>query len=430
MSLVTVLFLGFLALLIFSVPIAMAQGLASILGLQMFEPISLESFAKSITVGFDSFPLVAIPLFTFAGDIMGQGGISARLLNGAKIFLGRLTGGLGMVAVVACMIFAAISGTGSATVAAIGLIMLPQMMKMGYGKPYSAALIATAGTIGVIIPPSIPMVLYGVAANVSITSLFTAGIPVGIVIGTVLCVYTYITSKKHGYVGEDKKYTLKECGAIMVDAIPAFLVPVVVLGGIYGGVFTPTEAGAIGCFMGILISCFVYKEVKLKDVIFIGFRSVILCAPVMFLIGVSFGFGRLLTISQAPQMIAEAILALTSNEILLLLLINLLLFAVGTFMDCAPAIIILVPILLPIATAIGVNPVHFGIIMVFNLAIGFITPPFGANLFMAAEISNTKFEVLVKAIIPWILLMVAILMLLTFVPDISLFLPRLMDLPI
>ncbi len=428
--LVAVLFISFFVLLILSVPIAMAQGLASLAVINLFDPISMESFTKSITVGFDSFPLVAIPLFTFAGDIMGQGGISARLLNVAKIFLGKLTGGLGMVAVVACMVFAAISGTGSATVAAIGLIMLPQMIKSGYGKPYSAALIATAGTIGVIIPPSIPMVLYGVAANVSITSLFTAGIPVGIVVGLSLCIYTYITSKKNGYKGEDKSYSFKESIKILVNALPALIVPIVVLGGIYTGKFTPTEAGAIGCFMGILISCFVYKEVRFRDIVYLGYRSVIICAPVMFLIGISFGFGRLLAISQAPQMIADAILSLTSNEVVLIILINLLLLAVGTFMDCAPAIIILVPILLPITTAIGINPVHFGIVMVFNLAIGFITPPFGANLFMAAEISNTKFEVLVKSIVPWIIVMITVLMILTFVPEISLFLPRLLDLPI
>lgn len=430
MSIIGVLFITFCGLMVFSVPIAVSQGLASLLVIQQFDPITFESFVKSITVGFDSFPLVAIPLFTFAGDIMGQGGISTRLLNCAKIFLGRLTGGLGIVAVVACMIFAAISGTGSATVAAIGMVMLPQMVKVGYDRTYSAALIATAGTIGVIIPPSIPMVLYCVAANVSITSLFTAGIPVGIVVGSALCLYTYFTSQKSGYAGENKHYTFKEAVKIFVDAIPSLPVPIVVLGGIYGGIFTPTEAGAIGCFMGIIISVFVYKEVKFKDIFYIGYRAVVICAPVMFLIGVSFGFGRILAITKAPQLIAESILAMTDNGIVLIVLINILLLAVGTFMDCAPAIIILVPILLPIVTAIGINPVHFGIIMVLNLAIGFITPPFGANLFMACEISNTKFEVLAKSIIPWIIVMVCVLLLLIFIPKISLFLPKLMGLPV
>lgn len=300
--------------------------------------------------GFSSFTLVAIPLFTFAGDIMGKGGISKRLINVAKLSLGNRTGGLGIVSIVACMIFAAISGTGSATVAAIGLIMIPEMLEAGYDRAYSASLVATAGTIGTIIPPSICMVVYAIAAGCSVTAMFTAGFPVGILVGAVLCIYCALSCRKRGY------------------------------------------------------------------------------KPVMFIIGVSTGFGRVLAITQMPSMIAEGILGITSNSVLLLILINLLLLLVGTFMETNAAIIILTPILLPIVTALGINPIHFGMIMILNLAIGFITPPLGANLFMASEISRVKFETLAKTIWPWIGAMIVVLIIITYIPQISLFLPQMMGL--
>lgn len=391
-------------------------------------PLSLESFTKAIMSGFSSFTLVAIPLFTFAGDIMGKGGISKRLINVAKLSLGNRTGGLGIVSIVACMIFAAISGTGSATVAAIGLIMIPEMLEAGYDRAYSASLVATAGTIGTIIPPSICMVVYAIAAGCSVTAMFTAGFPVGILVGAVLCIYCALSCRKRGYKPVYVKYTAKDWVKTIVEAIPSFLVPVIILGGIYGGIFTPTEAAAAGCVLGVIISVFVYKEVKLSDIPYMAFRSVIISAPVMFIIGVSTGFGRVLAITQMPSMIAEGILGITSNSVLLLILINLLLLLVGTFMETNAAIIILTPILLPIVTALGINPIHFGMIMILNLAIGFITPPLGANLFMASEISRVKFETLAKTIWPWIGAMIVVLIIITYIPQISLFLPQMMGL--
>lgn len=378
--------------------------------------------------GFSSFTLVAIPLFTFAGDIMGKGGISKRLINVAKLSLGNRTGGLGIVSIVACMIFAAISGTGSATVAAIGLIMIPEMLEAGYDRAYSASLVATAGTIGTIIPPSICMVVYAIAAGCSVTAMFTAGFPVGILVGAVLCIYCTLSCRKRGYKPVYVKCTAKDWVKTIVEAIPSFLVPVIILGGIYGGIFTPTEAAAAGCVLGVIISVFVCKEVKLSDIPYMALRSVIISAPVMFIIGVSTGFGRVLAITQMPSMIAEGILGITSNSVLLLILINLLLLLVGTFMETNAAIIILTPILLPIVTALGINPIHFGMIMILNLAIGFITPPLGANLFMASEISRVKFETLTKTIWPWIGAMIVVLIIITYIPQISLFLPRMMGL--
>lgn len=428
---IATMFIPFVVMIFMSLPIAFSQGLSSLLMIAFHDVISVESFTKGVTLGLNSFTLVAVPLFTFAGDIMGKGGISKRLLNLGRIAFDKMTGGLGIVAIVACMFFAAISGTGSATVAAIGLIMIPTMSAAGYDKSYSASMIATAGTIGTIIPPSVCMVVYAVAANTSVTAMFTAGFPVGILVGTALCVYAYFSSKKRGYTPVDTHhYSGKEVGKIVVEAIPSLLIPVIVLGGIYGGVFTPTEAAAVACFVGIIISCFVYKEVKLSQLPYLGFRAVMLCAPVLFVIGMSSGFGKILAIANIPKMIAEAILAITTNKIVLLLLINILLLIVGTFMETNAAIIILVPILLPIVTAVGVSPIHFGMIMILNLAIGFITPPFGCNLFMASEISNVKYDVLARSIMPWILVMVGVLMVITYIPQISTFLPALVGLSV
>ncbi|GAA0181452.1 hypothetical protein SH2C18_39840 [Clostridium sediminicola] len=427
---IALLFGSFILFLILSVPIAVSLGLASVVTIYGVNPISVEAFTQTMIQGLNSFPLMAVPLFTFAGDIMGRGGISKRLLGVAGLFFGRMTGGLGIVSIVTCLFFAAISGTGSATVAAIGVIMIPAMVAKGYDKPFAGALCATAGTVGTLIPPSICMVVYAISANVSVTGMFTAGIGPGLLVGLGLILYTVYMAVKNGWKGDDHKYTGKEVVKIFIDAIPALMVPVIILGGIYGGVFTPTEAAAVACVYGIIVSVFWYKEVKIKDLPFIGFNSCLLCAAVIVIIGISSGFGRILTITQVPVQIANAILAVTSNKIVILLLINALLLVVGTFMETNAAIIILVPILLPVVVALGVNPVHFGLIMVLNLAIGFITPPLGANLFMACQISDIKFDVLAKAILPWIAVMIIVLLMVTYIPAISLTLPKLLGIPV
>ncbi|WP_203364023.1 TRAP transporter large permease [Bacillus sp. REN10] len=427
---VLLLFGSFTLFLILSVPIAIALGLASIVTIYGLQPISVEAFTQTMIQGLNSFPLMAVPLFAFAGDIMGKGGISKRLLNLAAVFFGRWTGSLGVISIVACLFFAAISGTGSATVAAIGMIMIPAMLANNYNKPFAGALVATAGTVGTLIPPSISMIIYAVAAGVSVTGMFMAGVGPGLLVGIALIVYTIYYSKKHGYKGEKRVYTSKEVLTLLKEAIPALLVPVIILGGIYGGVFTPTEAAAIACVYGIIVSVFVYKEVKISELPYIGFHSSLLCAPVIVIIGISSGFGRILTITQVPTTIAEFILNITANKILILLLILLLLLIVGTFMETNASIIILTPILLPIVTALGVNPIHFGLIMVLNLAIGFITPPLGANLFMASQVSDIKFDELAKAIVPWVLVMIIVLLLVTFIPAISLMLPKLLGVPV
>lgn len=417
-------------MLLMSVPIGIALGVSSVLTIGLFSPISIDSFTQTMIQGLNSFPLMAVPLFTFAGDIMGRGGISRRLINVTSVFFGRFTGGLGVVAVVASLFFAAISGTGSATVAAIGLIMIPNMVKKGYDRDFSGSLIATAGTVGVIIPPSVCMVIYAVAAEVSVTGMFMAGIFPGLLVGLALSLYAVVVSKKKGYTGDDREYTAKEVLMIFVDAIPALLVPVIVLGGIYGGVFTPTEAAAIASVYGIIVSVFIYKEVKISDLPLIGYNAALLCAAVLIIIGISSGFGRILTITRIPVSIANFILDITTSKFLILMMINIMLLVVGTFMETNASIIILVPILLPVVTALGVNPIHFGVIMVLNLAIGFVTPPLGANLFMACQIGKIKFDNIVKTIVPWIVVMIVVLMLVTYIPAITLGFPRMLGVPV
>lgn len=419
-----ILFISLVVFLLMSLPIGISLGMSALATIGVCNPISAETFVQAMMQGLNSFPLMAVPLFTFAGEVMGRGGISKRLINAAKVVSGRFTGGLGIVTIITSLFFAAIAGTGSAAVAAIGLIMIPTMVEHGYDKGYSSALVATAGTVGVIIPPSVCMVVYAVAASASIPGLFMAGIVPGLVIGVGLIIYSYLYSKKMGYKGDEKRYTLMEILKIFLDAIPGLLIPVIILGGIYGGVFTPTEAAAIAGVYGVLVGIYVYKEIKWSDLLHIIYRSVLLCAPVLIIIGISTGFGRILTIAQIPEKIAALILGLTSNKFVVLMLINILLLIVGTFMETNAAIIILTPILLPIVKTLGVDPIHFGIIVVMNLSIGFITPPLGANLFMACQVGDISYDNLVKKIWPWIIVMIILLLLVTYIPSISMALPR------
>lgn len=417
----------FLILIVIGAPIAIAIGAASLVSCEAFDMISLASFTKVATNGFNSYLLVACPLFTFAGDIMARGGISRRLINVAKIIFGNVTGGIGIVSIIACMVFAAISGTGSATVAAIGMLMIPEMVKAKYDRSYATSMVASAGTIGTMIPPSVCMVVYASTAGVSITSMFTAGIPAGILVGVSLCIYCYFSSKRRGYIPEEKvHYTAKDILKILIDAIPAMLVPVIILGGIYSGIVTPTESAALGCVVGVIVSCFIYKEQRLNILPYLAVHSLVVSAPVMFIISMSSGFGSILSLANVPTMVANSVLSITQNKIIILLFINLVFLFMGTFMETNASIVLMTPILLPVVMAIGVSPVHFGIITIVNLAIGFVTPPLGANLFMASAIGKVKLDILAKTIWPWIGIMVAALLVITYVPELTLFLPKLL----
>lgn len=415
-----VLFGSFAVFLFFTVPIGIAIGLAVLFTILYTGGMPVEFLMKELTNSVDSFPLLAVPYFIIAGEIMGKGGISKRLFNVADSMVGNKTGGIAMATIITCMFFAAISGSGPATVAAIGGIMIPAMVQKGYDKRFATAVVAAAGSIGVIIPPSIPMVIYGVSGSVSIGDMFIAGIVPGILVGIGLMIYSFIHSKKMGYTGTDHKTTVKGILTAIWDAKWALMIPMVILGGIYGGIFTPTEAAVVAVVFGLIVSVFVYKELKFKDLPQIFVDSGLTTATVLVIVGAATAFGRLLTIEQIPNQIAQAMLSLSSEPLIIMMLITLLLLIVGCFMDTIAAIIILTPILLPVATQIGYDPIHFGIIMIVNLSIGFITPPLGVNLFVGAGISGLSLEQLSKAIVPFFFAMVITLLLIIVVPQLSL----------
>lgn len=417
-----ILFGSFFLLLLLSVPVGIALGVASMVAIMALPFINMEFFVQGLVSGLDSFPLLAVVLFTLAGNLMSRGGLSQRLLHLAEVFLGRATGGLGIVTIVACIFFASISGTGSATVAAIGLTMIPSMVERGYDRGFAAATVATSGGIGVIIPPSVVMIVYAVTAEVSITDMFIAGILPGIFVGLVLIVYCVFQCHRHGYRGSDRYYSRAEKWQAIKDARWALLIPVIILGGIYSGIFTPTESAAIAVVYGALFGMFVYKEISLENFFKIVLESSMLTGTVLVIVGTSVAFGRILTLERVPTEIANLILSVTDSKVMILLAINVLLLIVGTFMETLAAIVILTPILLPIITGLGMSPIHFGIIMIVNLAIGFVTPPLGANLFMAAQVGGVSLERLSKSIIGWIGAMIVALLLITFLPGISLFL--------
>ncbi|MDF2950640.1 MAG: C4-dicarboxylate transporter permease [Anaerocolumna sp.] len=419
-----VLFIGLILFLILNVPVGMAIGLSSLAAILVEGRLSGTYIVQNLVTGADSFPLMAIPLFILAGDLMGAGGVSRRILNVANAFLGRITGGLAIVTVVVCMFFAAVSGSGPATVAAVGAMVVPTMLEKGYSKKFTLALIACAGSIGVIIPPSIPMVVYGVATSTSISGMFMAGFGPGFLIGGALIALSYFYCKKQGWKGDDKHYTMKEKLLVVWDAKWALINPIIILGGIYAGIFTPTEAAAVAAVYAFVCGVFIHKELNLKSLYATIANSCSTTGTTMVIIGCATAFAKILTIQKIPVMISESIMGVTDNGFILLILINVLLLIVGCFMDTTPAMLVLSPILLPIALSIGLSPIHFGIIMVVNLAIGFITPPLGINLFVAARVGREELNTVIQGIIMFIIVMIVCLLLITYIPAISMTLPR------
>ena len=421
-----VLFGTLIIALILNMPVGIAIGLSSLCAVFADGRLSSLYIVQQLVTSADSFPLMAIPLFILAGELMGAGGVSKRLLNVCNVFLGRFTGGLATVTVVLCMFFAAVSGSGPATVEAIGSMVIPTMLQKGYSKSFTLALIATAGSIGVIIPPSIPMVVYGVSTSTSISSMFMAGFLPGLMIGGSLILVSYIYCKKHGWKGDDYKYSAKEKLAAIWDAKWALINPVIILGGIYAGIFTPTEAAAVAAVYAFICGVFIYKELDIKQLFGTLGNACNTTGTTMVIIGCATAFTKILTIEKIPDAITNGILNFSDNMIVILLLINLLLLVVGCFMDTTPAMMVLSPILLPIALQFGIDPIHFGLIMVVNLAIVFITPPLGINLFVAARVGSSKLETVCSGIIKFIIVMLVDLMLITFIPEISMTLPKLL----
>lgn len=422
-----VVFGALIVSLVLTVPIGFSLGIASLSYILYTKQLTFGFITQNLVTGADSFPIMAIPFFVFAGELMGGGGISRRLLNVANVYFGRIQGGLAIVTVVVCMFFAAISGSGPATVAAVGGMVVPTMLQKGYDRKFVLALIAAAGSIGVIIPPSIPMVVYSVTTNSSVSKLFMAGFIPGIIIGIVLIGYSYYYARKMGYKGDTEPFTVKRALRETWDAKWALLSPVIILGGIYGGIFTPTEAAAVSVIYSLVIGCLVYKEMNFKQLLNVTKNACETTATILIVIGCAAGFSKVLTLGRIPTTVATFLTSLTDSKILILLLINVLLLIVGCFMETLCAIMILAPILFPVVTAMGVDVTHFGIIMVVNLAIGFITPPLGVNLFVASRVGETTLDNVIKGIVPFLVLMIATLMFITYIPAISLFLPNILS---
>ncbi|EKE43120.1 hypothetical protein OCGS_2711 [Oceaniovalibus guishaninsula JLT2003] len=420
-----ILFGSFFLLLAIGVPIGIALGSASLLAIAYIPFLSFDLYALGLVSGIDSFTLIAVVLFTLAGSLMAQGGISRRLVAVADRAFGRAPGDLGTVTIMACLFFAAISGTGSATVAAIGLAMIPALVERGYDRAYAGAMVASAGGLGVMIPPSVVMIVYAVAAGVSVTALFMAGIVPGFVIA--LSLIAYNVWKRRGIPPSDT--VLTAAGGSLWSALNqaklALAMPIVVLGGIYSGIVTPTESSAVAVVYALIVSCFVYRELPFHAIPRMMLDSALLVSAVLVIIGASVAFGRIIALERIPTELAQFVLSLTDSRHVVLLAAIVLLLIVGTFLETLAAIVILTPVLLPIMLSLGVDPVHFGIVMIVALAIGFVTPPLGANLFMAAQVGQIPFDRIAARILPWVVTMIVALLVIAFVPWLTLVLPQL-----
>lgn len=416
----------FLGCVFASVPIGFAIGLSVVAYALTAGTVNTGYIASGLFASCDSFPLMAIPFFILSGALMEGGGLSKRLVQFFDSLVGHLTGGLAIVTVITCMFFGAISGSGPATTAAVGAIMVPTMVEKGYDKKFAMALVAASGCLGVIIPPSIPMVSYGISVNASIATMFMGGFLPGILLGMLLIITAVSSCKKQGFTGNGEKFSWKKVGESFKDAFWAILSPVIILGGIYSGVFTPTEAAVVSVVYALLVGAFAYKELNLKNIYQKFAEAASTHGTVNIIVGTSTILGRVLTLEQIPDAVANAMISLTDNKIVILLIINLLLLACGCLLETNSSILILAPILYPVVASFGVDIVHFGIIMVVNLAIGFITPPVGVNLFVACGIGKIPFADLVKRIVPFLIALLIGLVLITYIPAISMTLPGLL----
>jgi len=408
------------------VPIAVALGLATAATAGVSGTFGPEVVPQQIFNALNSFPLMAIPFFILAGFLMQSGGLSEKLIGLGSALVGHLTGGLAMVVVITSMFFAAISGSGAATTAAIGSIMIPAMVARGYNVRFATANQAASGALGIIIPPSIPLILYAISAKVSVGDMFLAGIIPGMFVAASLLAAAYVVSKIRGYKGVGRQDT-RELVRSFRGALLALLMPLMVLGGIYGGVFTPTEAAIVAVLYSLVVGMVVYRKIKIKDLAGIFTKASITTSIVMIVIGTAGLFGFLINRLGIPADIADLFSSMNLNVFGFIIIVNVLLLITGMFIEAAAAILILVPILLPVAMSLGIDPVHFGIIMVVNLAIGLITPPVGINLFVAAQIADLKIETVSKAILPFVLILFIDVLVLSLIPAISTWLPTVLS---
>ena len=414
-----ILFISFFIFLILGVPIGICLGLSSVCAI-LYSGTSLTIVATNMYSGISKFLLLAIPFFVLSGNIMAKAGISKRLIKFVDTCVGHKKGGIAIVCVIVACFFGAISGSGPATVAALGAVLIPAMVEQGgFSAPFSTALMATSSSIAIVIPPSIAFVVYASITGTSIADMFMAGIVPGLLMGVALVIVVMLEAKKHNIKPSREKASGKERWDAFKDAFWGFLMPIIILGGIYGGFMTPTEAAAVAAFYGLIVGVFIHKEINMKNLLPCLVNSACTSSMIIVLMAMAQIFGSIMSIERIPTMVAQFILSLTTSKILILILINILLLIVGTFMEALAAIIILVPLLLPIITQLGVNPVHFGVIMVLNLAIGFITPPVGVNLFVACGISKLKLFDVAKAAFPMLGLMILVLLIVTYFPPLS-----------
>ncbi|HAR96121.1 MAG TPA: C4-dicarboxylate ABC transporter permease [Deltaproteobacteria bacterium] len=420
----TIIFLCFFLLLTLSMPISLVLVTTTAVYLFFIAQTPLTSLIQQLFNGLDNFVLLGVPFFILAGNIMAEGAISDRLVKVMKLCVGRFTGGLAMSSVLACVFFAAISGSSPATVIAIGSIMIPALVKEGYGERFSIGLLTSAGSLGILIPPSIPMILYALMMNVSVAEIFMAGFLPGVFIGLSLMVYSYITSRRHGWRAPER-VSFREGLRIVREGLWALCLPFLVLGGIYGGVFTPTEAAAVSVVYALVVELFIYRELKPARIIGICKDSAILSGALLFILSCATTFIWLLTVEQVPIKLADLIIRNIDNKLLFLLAINGALLLIGALMDIVTAIIVISPILVETLNRFGIDYVHYGIIMIVNIECGFLTPPFGLNLFVSMALTKKSLIDVGRATLPFMAIFLACLLVITYVPQIALLLPRL-----
>ena len=417
------MFALFFVLALLGFPIAFSLGISATVPLMITGALTLNTAGSWMLQGINSFPLLACPFFILAGNLMEGGGISKRLVDVASTLVGSIPGGLGMVAAIACVFFGAISGSGPATLAAIGGIMIPAMIERGYSAAWAASLCATAGCIGIFIPPSVAMINYGVISGASIAKMLLSGVIPGLLTAIGLCVLSYVQGKRRGY-GGGEYFSFHRFLQSMKEGIWPLLMPIIILGGIYSGLFTPTEAAAVACAYAFLVGVFVTKELtweRLKNVLV---RSAGTSATIMFIIAAASAFGKMLTMAQLPAALVSFITDHNVSKIAFLLIVTVILLIAGTFMDQISTVLILTPMLLPIAQELGVDTIQFGALMVVNITFGLLTPPLGVHLFMACGIAKIKFSEIVREMVPFLIMCLIVILLTTFVPQVSLFLTQ------
>lgn len=420
LSLLAILFL----LMFMGVPIAIALGISTTINLMLFTNMNLLFIGQNVYSALNNYALLAVPFFILASNIMVEAGVAKRLLELAGAFTAGMSGGLGMGGVMACAIFAAISGSSAATVVSIGTILIPGMVEAGYDKKFSTALIACSGSLGILIPPSVLMIIFGVLADVSIGKLFAAGMVPGIMLTAFLMLYVYIMSKMRNYP-KSPSMSFKQRVIIIVKNFPSLMVPIMILGGIYAGVVTPTEAAVLAIFLGFFLGFFLYKELKVKNLPRIFIQSAEMSSMILLILTFAYSFAWLLAFFQVPDTLAEIMIKAGIGPLMFLLWINIILFFAGDFMDPASIMLIFTPLIVSLASVLGINMVHIGLVVTMNLEIGLITPPVGFNLYVGSSLSGLSLYEVMKAAIPIMIIIGIALLLVTYIPPIGLFLPKL-----